>query len=179
MKRIHVISLATLAVIAYAVVPTNAQTDSPRIAVVSQDRVLNESEEGKLLRIELEKLRDIKGTELEAKEKELQSLQDQLLNAQLSLSNEKRQELSRAVKRKRVEYERMNDDAMAEFQEAANQAQAKLIKMFREMIKGYGAEKGFTLILEASTLYYSADAVDVTDDLLARFNAKTTAGASN
>ena len=69
-------------------------------------------------------------------------------------------------------------DALAEFQEAANQAQAKLIKLFRETIKIYGAEKGYTVILEASTLYYSSNTINVTDALLTRFNADTSAAAS-
>ncbi len=151
---------------------------SAKIGVVNQDKVLNESEEGRRLKGDLEKLRNAKAATIEGKEKEIKALQDQLLNAQLSLSEDKRDEISRQLKRKRVEYERLNDDASAEFQEAGNRAQAKLLMLFREIIAKYGTEKGFTLILERNTMYYAAQAVDITDDLLARFNEASRASGA-
>lgn len=157
-----------------------AQTPAPtKVGVVNQDKVLNDSEEGKRLKSELEKLRNAKATAIEAKEKEIKALQDQLLSAQLSLSDDRREEISRQLKRKRVEYERLNDDATAEFQEAANRAQARLLVLFRDLINKYGPEKGFTVILEKNTLYYASGAVDVTDDMLARFNAATQQAAAS
>lgn len=149
-----------------------------RIGVVSQDKVLNESEEGKRLKIELEKLRGVKASAIDAKEKEIKGLQDQVLNAQFSLSDEKREEIARQLKRKRVEYDRLNDDATAEFQEAANRAQGKLVAMFRDLIIKYGAEKGYTVILEKGTIYFGSQAVDITDDILTRFNQTTPVGAA-
>lgn len=144
-----------------------------KVGVVDQDRVLNDCEEGRRLKVELEKLRDAKAATIEAKEKEIKDLQDQLLNAQLSMGEEKREEISAQLKRRRVEYERLNDDATVEFQDAANRAQKKLLMMFREVIKSYGAEKGYTAILEKNTIYYFSDQVDITEELLARFNQAT------
>ena len=170
----------TLAVIAAALCAgmgaAIAQGPAPgpvKIGVVNQDRVLNESEEAKRLKNDLEKLRNAKAAAIDAKEKEIKLLQDQVLSAQLSLSDEKREEIARQLKRKRVEYERLNDDANAEFQEAANRAQGRLIGLFREMIAKYGTEKGFTVILERGTVYFATGAVDVTDEVLGRFNALT------
>jgi outer membrane protein len=160
--------------------PLVAQTAAPiKIGVVNQDKVLNESEEGRRLKAELEKLRNSKQATIEAKEKEIKGIQDQLTNAQLSLSEDKRDEIARQLKRKRVEYERLNDDATAEFQDAANRAQSRLIGMFHDMIMKYGPEKGYTVILEKNTLYYAAGAVDITDELLARFNAATQPAAAS
>jgi len=155
-----------------------AQTAPIKLGVVNQDRVLNESEEGKRLKADLEKLRNAKAASIDAKEKEIKALQDQLLNAQLSLSEEKRDQIARDLKRKRVEYERLNDDATAEFQDAANRAQARLSNIFREVVSKYGTEKGFTLIFELNTVYFSAPAVDITDDMLKRFNEATQGGAT-
>ncbi|HEY3174622.1 MAG TPA: OmpH family outer membrane protein [Candidatus Polarisedimenticolia bacterium] len=156
-----------------------AQTPAPpafKVGVVNQDKVLNDSEEGKRLKSDLEKLRSAKAAAIDAKEKEIKLLQDQVLSAQLSMSDEKRDELGRQLKRKRVEYERLNDDASAEFQEAANRAQGRLISLFRDMIAKYGVEKGYTVILEKGTLYFATDAVDITSEVLVRFNASTQAG---
>jgi len=150
-----------------------AQTAPVKIGVVNQDRVLNDSDEGKRLKADLEKLRNAKAASIEAKEKEIKALQDQLLNAQLSLSEEKRDEIARDLKRKRVAYERLNDDATAEFQDAANRAQARLSAIFRDAVAKYGAENGFTVIFEMNTLYYATPTVDVTDDMLKRFNQAT------
>jgi outer membrane protein len=157
-----------------------AQTPAPlaiKIGVVNQDKVLNESEEGKRLKTDLERLRNAKAAAIDAKEKEIKLLQDQVLSAQLSMSDDKREEIARQLKRKRVEYERLNDDASAEFQEAANRAQGRLISLFRDMIARYGTEKGYTVILEKGTLYFATDAVDITGEVLARFNASTQVSA--
>jgi len=155
-----------------------AQAAPIRVGVVNQDRVLNDSEEGKRLKADLEKLRNAKAATIEAKEKEIKALQDQLLNAQLSLSEDKRDEIARQLKRKRVEYERLNDDATAEFQDAANRAQARLSGIFRDAVAKYGAENGFTVILEMNAMYFAAPSVDVTDDMLKRFNQVTQAAAA-
>jgi outer membrane protein len=164
---------ATLLVPGLAQAQAPAAGGAPRVAVVNQDRVLNDSEEGKRLKADLEKLRTAKAASIDAKEKEIKSLQDQALSAQLSLSDDKREELARQLKRKRVEYERLNDDATAEFQEAANRAQQRLIGMFRDMIAKYGAEKGYTVILERGAVYFAASTVDITDEVLVRFNEAT------
>ncbi len=171
MNKKIMVALAAL-VLAASPVAGQGTTAPPaaRIAVVNQDRVLNESEEGKRLKADLEKLRVQKQATIEGKEKEIKALQDQILNAQLSLSDDKREDLSRQLKRKRVEYERLSDDASAEFQEAANRAQARLIVQFRDLIGKYGTEKGYTVIFEKNAVYFAADAVDITDELLARFN---------
>jgi outer membrane protein len=160
-----------------AVAQTAPAAPAFKIGVVSQDRVLNDSEEGKRLKTELDKLRGVKASAIDAKEKEIKSLQDQVLNAQFSLSDEKKEEIARQLKRKRVEYDRLNDDATAEFQEAANRAQARLVGLFRELIIKYGAEKGYTVILEKGTVYFASQTVDITDDILARFNQTTPAGS--
>jgi len=180
-------NLSVLGLLALAVVLAQApftagplaQTPAQvKIGVVNQDKVLNESEEGKRLKADLEKLRNSKAATIDAKEKEMKTLQEQLVNAQLSLSEDRREDIQRQLKRKRVEYERINDDATAEFQDAANRAQARLIGLFRDVIMKYGPEKGFTLILEKNTMYYAAGAVDITDELLARFNASQPAAAA-
>jgi outer membrane protein len=171
----------TTAVLAFLPGLASAQTPAagaPRVAVVNQDRVLNDSEEGKRLKAELEKLRNNKAASIEAKEKEIKALQDQALSAQLSLSDEKREEISRQLKRKRVEYERLNDDASAEFQDAASRAQARLIGIFREMIAKYGTEKGYTVILEKGAVYFAASTVDITEEVLVRFNETTKTAAA-
>ena len=179
MSRLTVGTLVTMGVTAWlAAGAALAQTPPIKVGVVNQDKVLNESEEGKRLKGELEKLRNAKASAIDAKEKEIKGLQEQLLNAQLSLSEDKREEISRQLKRKRVEYERLNDDAGAEFQEAANRAQSRLISMFRDLIAKYGAEKGYTAIFEVNTLYFAAPTVDVTAEILTRFNEQAKSGAA-
>ncbi len=179
-KKLLLVLLVILAPAAGGATAVLAQTSAPpavKVGVVNQDKVLNDSEEGKRLKSDLEKLRSVKAAAIDAKEKEIKLLQDQVLSAQLSLSDEKREEIARQLKRKRVEYERLNDDASAEFQEAANRAQGRLVTLFRDMIAKYGVEKGYTVILEKGTLYFATDAVDITDEVLVRFNASTQAGA--
>ena len=161
-----------------AIAQAPAAPAAVKVGVVNQDKVLNECEEGRRLKSELERLRAGKAAAIEAKEKEIKALQEQALSAQLSLSDEKREDLARQLKRKRVEYERLNDDATAEFQEAANRAQGRLIALFRDLIAKYGTEKGYTVILEKGTIYFATDAVDITDDVLTRFNAAYQAPAA-
>ena len=173
LAAVSVVGLALCGVAAVATGPT-----SNKIGVVDQEKVLNDSTEGKRLNAELQKLRATKMTAIDAKEKEISGLQDQLMRAPTALGDDKREELSRQLKRKRVEYERLNDDANAEFQEAGGRAQARLISIFRDIVGKYGTENGLTVVLEKGTIYFASQSVDITDEILARFNAATPPAAA-
>src|SRR5213594_2928505 len=150
------VGLAGLALCGLAAVATGPASGSVKIGVVDQEKVLNDSAEGKRLNTELQKLRNTKMTAIDAKEKEISALQDQLMRAPGSLSDDKREELSRQLKRRRIEYERLNDDANAEFQEAGGKAQARLISIFRDIVGKYGTENGLTIVLEKGTIYFAS-----------------------
>jgi len=176
--------LAVIAVIGFtfyvaATIATGQTPGSIKIGVVDQEKVLNDSAEGKRLNAELQKLRSAKMTAIDAKEKEISGIQEQLLRASGTLSDDKRDDLSRQLKRKRIEYERLNDDANAEFQEAGGRAQARLISIFRDIVTKYASEKGFTVILEKGSIYFASPTVGITDEVLARFNAAVPAGAAS
>jgi len=173
------VSVVGLALCGVAAVATGPAPGPVKIGVVDQEKVLNDSTEGKRLNAELQKLRTSKMTAIDAKEKEISGLQDQLMRAPAGQSDDKREELSRQLKRRRVEYERLNDDANAEFQEAGGRAQARLISIFRDIVGKYGTENGLTIVLEKGTIYFASQTVDITGEILARFNTATPPGAAS
>ena len=77
--------LAVIAVIGFtfyvaATIATGQTPGSIKIGVVDQEKVLNDSAEGKRLNAELQKLRSAKMTAIDAKEKEISGIQEQLLD---------------------------------------------------------------------------------------------------
>src|SRR5437899_6819554 len=145
--------LAVIGVIGFvfyiaATVATGQTPGSIKIGVVDQEKVLNDSAEGKRLNTELQKLRSTKMTAIDAKEKEISGLQEQIMRSPGTLSDDKRDDLSRQLKRKRVEHQRLNDDGNAEFQEAGGRAQARPISIFRDIGTKYADEQGLPLVLE-------------------------------
>jgi Skp family chaperone for outer membrane proteins len=153
-----------------------------RLAVVDMDRVMVESEMGKAEQANLDKLKGERAGLVNAKQKELEAMEEQIRNASLSWSDEKREDQARQYELRRIELRRLNEDATRDVQAEFNRALAKLQKAALEVTSALGRERGFTMIFEKNTapVLFATDAIDVTSEVIQRLNAKSrpSAGAA-
>lgn len=181
MSRCTRILLLSAAALAATAMPAGAQgAPSPaevRIAVVDMDRVMAESEMGKVEQAGIDKLKVDRTALINAKQKEIDSLEEQIRNASLSWSDEKREEQSRQFEMKRVEIRRLNEDATRDVQAEFNRAMTKLQKAALGVTAAIGREKGYTLVLEKNTVpvLYASDAIEITTDVIQRLNVASAA----
>ena len=167
----HRLSLRTglLALVLVAAMPAAAQIN---IAVIDVQRVVTESDPGKEALQKLKQLQDAKIDEGRSLQQELSALQEQLSKQRFTLSEERLAELSKQIEDKQIALQRFQADAERELDEARRRELGGLEGRIMPVINEIGAERGLTLIFNKfqSGLVYADDAVDITDDVIRRFN---------
>jgi outer membrane protein len=167
--------LVTVAMAAMAV-PAIAQTAPARVAVVDVQKVLTQSAPGKAAADKLKKMQEDRVTKARQMDEELRKLDGEITTKRLSLSEDKLAEMSKQIADKRIAMQRYVQDADREMQEARDRELAALQTKIEPVIDALGKEMGLALIFNKfeSGLVYAADAVDITDTVVQRFNAAVT-----
>ena len=149
--------------------PAAAQT---KIAVIDVQRVVSESDPGKESLINLQKLQEEKIAAGQSLQEEFNAMREQINKQRMTLSEERLAELTRAMEDKEIALRRFQDDATRELDEARRTALGRLEERIMPVIDEVGRERGLTLIFNKyqSGLVYADEAVDITDDVIRRFN---------
>lgn len=157
-------------IILAATLPAAAQ--QLNIAVIDVQRVVTESDPGKQALQKLKELQDAKIDEGRALQQELTSMQEQMSKQRFTLSEERLAEINKQMEDMQIALQRFQDDAERELDEARRRELGGLEGRIIPVINEIGAERGFTLIFNKfqSGLVYADDTVDITDDVILRFN---------
>lgn len=148
----------------------SAQGEAPRIGIFDPESLWKLSEVGKQYNADLSAKRDQLQAEIDRKQAEIDSLRDKLRQQQASLSEDKKQQMNKDVQNKMIELNRMNDDATREMKGQLNEVQGRFQQMLIDTVEAFGKEKNYTLILNKGVIDYNSPAVDITQDLIAKFN---------
>jgi outer membrane protein len=142
------------------------------VAVIDVQRVVTESDPGKEALAKLKELQDGKIDEGRALQQELTAMQEQMSKQRFTLSEERLAELTKQMEDKQIALQRFQDDAERELDEARRRELGGLEGRIIPVINEIGAERGLTLIFNKfqSGLVYADDAIDITDDVIRRFN---------
>ncbi len=161
--------IALALVVIAAALPAAAQT---QIAVIDVQRVVTESDPGKEALGGLGALQEAKVEEGRGLQQELDSLKDQFNKQRFTLTEEKLAELGKSIEDKTIALKRFQDDAQREVTEARRRALDALEQRIMPIIDTVGKERGLTLIFNKyqSGLVFADSAVDITDDIIQRFN---------
>jgi len=161
--------IVTAAILLVAAVPASAQMN---IAVIDVQRVVTESDPGKEALQKLKELQDAKIEQGRGMQQELATMQEQISKQQFTLSEERLAELRKQIEDRGIALQRFQDDAERELDEARRMELGGLEGRIIPVINQVGTEKGYTLIFNKfqSGLVYADEAVDITDDVIRRFN---------
>ena len=175
MKKIVAIAVVAFAGLATAV---RAQ-DAPKmtIAVIDVQQVVNESAAGKETMGRLRKMQDDKLAEGRKKADDLDGLKKQLATQRATLTDAKVAELEKQIEDKQVELQRFSDDTKQQLADVQRKELDALEKQIMPIINELGQEMKLHLIFNKfqSGLVYADDAVDITEQVVRRFNSKVTA----
>lgn len=157
--------------------PAVAQEPPPGLAVFDSSTVFDQSQHGEVLKATIERLREQKLREITGKQGDLDALQQELRTKELTFNDEKRGEMFQQINQMQIELKRLNDDAQRELQAEFNQAQQKLQTELIRVVERLGEEGGYTLIIEKGLTLYSSPAIDITDQVLLKFDEMYPQGA--
>lgn len=151
-----------------------AAQDAPiKIGVIDVDQAVNSTEEGKAAREELSRKQREAEAEVQPLASRFQELQEELKGKKFVLSDE-------ALFEKQVELAELKnriDNKIKELQGQLKIDQGRLEAPLRaklaEIVEQIGKEEGYTLILTRGTAIYSREAIDITDQVVKRFDKKS------
>jgi outer membrane protein len=169
MKRLSLLVGCVVIILALAL-PVAAQELS--IAVIDVQRVVTESDPGKQALQKLKELQDAKIDEGRALQQTLAGLQEQMSKQRFTLSEERLAEMNKQLEDGQIALQRFQDDAEREIDEARRRELGGLEGRIIPVINQVGVERGFTVIFNKfqSGLVYADDSVDITDEVIRRFN---------
>ena len=169
MYRSMIRTAAVAALVMVAALPAAAQS---KVAVIDVQRVVAESDPGKEAIQKLKAISDAKIQEGQAMQQEMATLQDQYNKQRFTVSEERMAEMAKELEDKNIAIRRFEDDAKRELEEVRRRELGGLEERILPIINQIGMEEGITLIFNKfqSGLVYADEAVDITDDVIRRFN---------
>ena len=159
------------AFVGVGVIPGRAQT--VKIGFVNIQRVVVGSKRGQEILSKLQAEKDAKQREIEGEEKKVRQMEADLEKQRSVLSEEAKKERERAIRDRRRDLRRTVDDLNRSFGEREQDIQQQLLREVTEVVRTYGKEKGYLMILEvrAGGVMYGDDAANLTNDVIAAYDA--------
>ena len=165
------IIFATLGVgMLVAPVAVQAQEQTLRIGVFDPEIVWRQTEVGKKYNDDLSAARDRLQAAIDKKQSDLEALRDQLRQQQASLNESRIQQMQKDILDKKTELDRMNEDATREMRSQLADVQNRFQEMLLRTLDVFGEENTYTLILNRGVIDYSSASIDITQQLITRFD---------
>lgn len=166
---------------AQSLVPAQTQTmgqvaafpEGARIAYVDVDRVAAVSAEGKAANAKLNDLRNKKSTELEARNKEVQALQEKLSQSANIMNETARTQLERQIQRAQRDLQRSSEDAQSEVQSLQQETYQFFTAQLFPLIEQVAREKKIWAVFgnDSGVLWHDAS-IDLSDEVAKRLDAR-------
>ena len=172
MKAVQRLAVATVLLAALAA-PAVAQADI-KIGVVDLQRALNESEAGKRAKVDFKARVDKLEGQLKGQKEELDRMKDDLERKASVMREDERRKLATDFEKKRLDLKGKFEEAQGELQKKDQELTGQIIEGLTQVIKQIAESESYTMILELSSsgVLYHANSIDLTEQVLAAYNAK-------
>ena len=180
MKRNFVLSALAFG----AALSVHAQAPPPtKIGVIHVQEAILSTKDGQKAANELQAKFAPKKSELEKKQGDISTLQDQLRKGSATLNDEAKNKLVRDIDSKTTSLKRDSEDFDADVQEEEGKLMQELGAKMMKVLEKYATDNGYAVILDVSNpqtnVLWRASAVDITADIIALYDkANPVAGAT-
>ena len=160
-------------VLALAVAGPAFAADPPgtmKIGVFDPEVLWKQTEVGKKYNQDLSAARDRLQASIDKKQEDVEALKSRLRQQQQSLSEDKINDMKKEILGKQTELDRLNEDATKEMKYQLGEVQGRFQEMLLKTLDAYGKEKGYSLILNRGVVDFISPGVDISQDLIAKFN---------
>ena len=169
--RATIVVVAWLALLGWGT-PGWAAQAGVRIGVVDMQEVLMKSQKGMAVKQKLDQERAARQKDLDAKQQEVMKLQAEFEKQAPLLSDQAKREKSEAIQRKTRDTVRIAEDANRDFEKRVRETEMDITREIFGVIQEYGKDQGYTIILERGMVVFGAPAVDITSEVIKRYDAK-------
>ncbi|MFP4347330.1 MAG: OmpH family outer membrane protein [Thermodesulfobacteriota bacterium] len=144
-----------------------------KIGIVDFERIIQESTAGRAARAEVEKEKERIESSLMETGREIEDLKSKLEAEALVMSREMREQKGREFRIKVNDFKELQKKSAQDFRVFEAKIIQRIQKDVYEIVKQIGEKGDYLLIIEKGAVLYYPNAIDVTDELLKRYNAKT------
>ena len=173
-------SLLSAVAVACLAVSANAQTPGTKVAVISVQGAIVGTKDGQKAAQELEGKFAPKRKELNDRQAELTSLNDQLRKGSNTMSPDKQAQLQRDIEEKNKRLQRDTQDANDEWNGEQQRLLQSLGQRMMAVIEKYAKDNGYSVVLDVSSpntpVLYAASAIDITQDIISLYDKTTVNG---
>jgi outer membrane protein len=153
-----------------ATLGVQAQNPPNKIAVIAIQQAIVATKDGQKAAAELDSKAGPKKKELEGKQSDINSLQDQLSKGQNTLSEATKNDIYKNIESKKKSLQRDFEDAQAEMDQEQQKILQQLGQKMMAVIERYARDNGFTLVVDVSNpqtpVLYAAPSIDITKDII-------------
>jgi outer membrane protein len=143
-----------------------------KVGIFNVDRVLAESQSGVQALAIFNQLRDQRVGELQVQQDAINSLQQQAMSA---VGSPEAARIQREMEDLMLRLERLEQDVQQELGLRQNELSGEIMQLVSEIVTTIGEEGGYALILNSvqSGVVYAGPALDITDEVIQRVNARS------
>ena len=153
------------------ILPTISFAVDPfKIGCIDLQKVLYESEAGKKAKSDIDALIKSKQSALDEKRKVIEKLRGELEKQASVLSPEAKKSKQDELEKMEREYLRVAQDSDTEVRKKDNELRDIILKEILELVNKVGNEEGYTLIIERGTVLYLDKVIDITDEVIKKYN---------
>ena len=146
------------------------QAAAEKFAYVDLQRAVFEVDDGKAAKSRLEKMKTERQSALDGKQKELKKLQESLEKQADFLSDDIKQKKAQEFRGKLGELQAMYAKLQRELAEEEMKIQQQILGRMGEVLRQMGEESSYTMIIRKDALLWSPTHLDVTNELIRRYN---------
>jgi len=146
-----------------------------KIGFVDLQAVITQSKEGLAARGKVAAEAAEKQKEISAKEAEIKQMDAELQKQSPILSDAAKKDREEEIRRKLRDLKRLTEDFNRDLAKRESELVNDLLRDVTAVVRDYGKEKGFTLIVEKGQggVIYGSDQFDLTKEILERLNTRS------
>ncbi len=157
--------------------PVPATAGPSRVAVISFEAAVGQTNEFQRKFADLQKKFDPKKQELKALSDQIETLTKQIETQGDKLSDAERATRAKSIDDKKKQLQRSGEDAQNDFQQELQQMFSGVASKVNDVLVSYSKERGYTLVLDRSeqqpVVLYAQSSSDITKEITEAYNAKS------
>ena len=148
-----------------------------KIAVISFQMAVAQTNEGQRDFADLEKKYEPKRAELKSLSDQIDGMKKQLQAQSATLSDTERTSRTRTIDEKEKQLQRSAQDAQSDFQQAMQEFYNQLASKVYDVMAGYAKQHGYTLVLDVAQqqnpVLYASESTNITKPVIEAYNVKS------
>ena len=158
-----------------------AQAQQGKFAVINIQQAIINTKDGQKAAAELNAKTAPKKKELEQKQNEIASLQDQLNKGTNTLSDSAKNDLYKNIEYKKKNLQREVEDAQADLEADQQKLLQQLGQKILAVIEKYARDNGYTMVVDVSSpqtpVLYASPSIDITKEIIELYDKSPASSA--